>query len=97
MEIIFNVSMIIVNYFYIKEEKIMQTAKEEMTKIIKSQPDDASYEEIMSELAFKRMIDKGLEDSRKDQIIKSSIEIKSFPSHKSNNKNLVIPTQSNRF
>jgi len=47
----------------------METAKERMTKIIKSQPDDASYEEIMRELAFKRMIDRGLEDSRKGRVV----------------------------
>jgi predicted transcriptional regulator len=47
----------------------MQTVKEKMTKVIKSQPDDASYEEIMRELAFKRMVDRGLEDSRKGRVV----------------------------
>jgi len=43
----------------------MPNVKEVMTKIIQEQPDDASYEEIMRELAFERMIERGLEDSRK--------------------------------
>ena len=29
-----------------------------------TQPDDASYDEIIRELAFERMIEKGLEDAR---------------------------------
>jgi predicted transcriptional regulator len=45
------------------------SVKEIMTKIIQEQPDDASYEEIMRELAFERMIERGLEDSRKGKVI----------------------------
>ncbi len=47
----------------------MSTVKERMTEVIRSQPDDASYEEIMRELAFERMVEKGLEDSRKRRFI----------------------------
>ena len=47
----------------------MAIAKEVMTKIIQEQPEDASYEEIMRELAFERMVERGLEDSRKDRMI----------------------------
>lgn len=42
----------------------MDTAKQKMTEVIQSQPDDASYEEIMRELAFDRMIARGLDDSQ---------------------------------
>lgn len=42
----------------------MATAKEKMTEIIQAQPDDSTYEEILRELAFARMVDRGLEDSR---------------------------------
>jgi hypothetical protein len=42
----------------------MLTAKEKMTEIIKQQPDGSSYDEILKELAFSRMVDRGLEDSR---------------------------------
>ncbi|WP_341326340.1 hypothetical protein [Methylotuvimicrobium sp. KM2] len=38
--------------------------------MIESQPDDASYDEIMRELAFERMIERGMEDSRLGRIIK---------------------------
>ena len=47
----------------------MLNVKEKMTEVIQSQPDDASYEEIMRELAFERMIQRGLEDSRKGRVI----------------------------
>lgn len=47
----------------------MAIAKEVMTKIIQEQPEDASYEEIMRELAFERMVEQGLEDSRKGRMI----------------------------
>ena len=41
----------------------MLSAKEEMAKIIEEQPDDSSYDEILRELAFARMIERGLADS----------------------------------
>ena len=47
----------------------MSTAKEKMTDVIQSQPDDASYEEMMRELAFERMVARGLEDSRKGRVV----------------------------
>ncbi len=47
----------------------MSNAKEKIADIIKRQPDDATFEEIMRELAFERMIEQGLQDSRKDRVI----------------------------
>lgn len=47
----------------------MSTLKERMAEVIQSQPEDASYEEIMRELAFERMVERGLEDSRNNRII----------------------------
>lgn len=47
----------------------MSAVKEKMKEVIQSQPDDASYEEIMRELAFERMITRGLEDSRQGRVI----------------------------
>ena len=41
----------------------MSSVKDEMTRIIREQPDDSSFEEILRELAFARMIDQGLKDS----------------------------------
>ena len=47
----------------------METVKDKMTEVIQAQPDDASYEEIMRELAFELMVERGLEDSRKGRTI----------------------------
>ena len=41
----------------------MSTAKEELTKLIQDQPDDSSYDEILRELAFNLMVQRGLKDS----------------------------------
>jgi len=41
----------------------MASVKDTMTKIINEQPEDASYEEILRELSFARMIERGLADS----------------------------------
>ncbi|SEO57827.1 hypothetical protein [Aquisalimonas asiatica] len=41
----------------------MATPKEQMVKVIEAQPEDSSYDEILRELAFARMIDRGLADS----------------------------------
>lgn len=47
----------------------MSVVKQKMTEVIQSQPEDASYEEIMRELAFERMIERGLEDSRNGRLV----------------------------
>ena len=47
----------------------MSNVKEKMTEIIRSQPEDATYEEILRELAFERTIERGLEDSRSGRVI----------------------------
>ena len=41
----------------------MTSPKEQMARIIEEQPEDSSYDEILRELAFARMIERGLEDS----------------------------------
>lgn len=38
------------------------TAKEQMKQLIDDQPDDATYDEILHELSFARMIERGLTD-----------------------------------
>ena len=52
-----------------KETFFMQTVKEKITEIVMAQPDDATYEEIMRELAFVRMIERGLDDARSGRVI----------------------------
>jgi predicted transcriptional regulator len=41
----------------------MSTAKDQITEIIRRQPDDSSYDEIVRELAFDLMVQRGLKDS----------------------------------
>lgn len=41
----------------------MSTAKEELTKLIQRQPDDSSREDIVRELAFHVMVERGLADA----------------------------------
>ena len=47
----------------------MSNVKEKITGVIQSQTEDASYDEISQELAFERMIECGLEDSRNGRVI----------------------------
>ena len=49
----------------------MVMVKEKMKEVIESQPDDATYEEILRELTFERMVERGLVDSRKGRVISS--------------------------
>ena len=44
-------------------------AKQNAEKIIQSLPDDSSYDEILKELAFAKMIEQGLDDSENDKVI----------------------------
>ncbi len=41
----------------------MASAKEKMARIVQEQPDDSSFDEILRELAFARMIERGLAES----------------------------------
>jgi len=41
----------------------MNKVKEQMIGIIEKQPEDSSYDEILRELTFARMIENGLDDS----------------------------------
>ena len=41
----------------------MASAKEQMKAIIDQQPEDSSYDEILRELTFARMVERGLADS----------------------------------
>jgi predicted transcriptional regulator len=47
----------------------MSSVKVRMTEIIQEQPEDATYEEIMRELAFEHMVERGLADSRTGRVI----------------------------
>jgi hypothetical protein len=45
------------------------TTKEKIKEIIDNQPDDATYEEIIRELAFSGMVERGLKDVRVQRVI----------------------------
>jgi hypothetical protein len=47
----------------------MSTVKELIQDVVQAQPEDASYEEILRELAFERMVTRGLEDARNRRVI----------------------------
>lgn len=47
----------------------MECVKERMKEVIDAQPADATYDEILRELAFEKMIDRGLADSRAGRVI----------------------------
>jgi hypothetical protein len=48
---------------------VMSSAKEQMTKIIQQQPNDNPDDEILRELAFARMVKRGVKDSRDNRKI----------------------------
>jgi hypothetical protein len=57
----------------------MPSAKEAMIDIIGRQPEDSSYDEILRELAFARMVQRGLDDvdvgrTRSDDAMKREID-----------------------
>ena len=47
----------------------MSSIKDRMTEIIQEQPEDATYEEILRELAFNNILERGLTDSREGRVI----------------------------
>jgi predicted transcriptional regulator len=47
----------------------MSAVKDDMVKVIQDQPEDATYDEILKELAFLRMVDRGLAQSKAGQTI----------------------------
>ena len=47
----------------------MSTAKDELTRLVQAQPDDSSREEIVRELAFHIMVERGLADSDAKRVI----------------------------
>lgn len=47
----------------------MISPKKKMTQIIQEQPDDSTYDEILKELAFARMVERGLDDVQKKRFI----------------------------
>ena len=49
---------------------MIAVAKEKINEIVAKQPEDSSYDEIMRELVFTKMIDDGLDDAQNNRTIK---------------------------
>jgi hypothetical protein len=50
----------------------MSKAKEDLTRLIQSQPADSSHEEIVRELAFHVMVQRGLADSDSKRVMSNT-------------------------
>lgn len=47
----------------------MATAKDELKALLEQQPEDSSSEDLVRELAFHVMIERGLKDSDADRVV----------------------------
>ena len=52
----------------------MSAAKEQIKQLVNSLPEDSSYEDILREIAFARMVQNGLRDSSENKTI-SNVEM----------------------
>lgn len=52
-----------------KTESQQPSARTIIRAIVDDQPEDASYEEILRELAFDRMVERGLQDVRANRVL----------------------------
>ncbi len=46
-----------------------ENAKQHLITVLQQQPDDSSYEELIKELAFVQMIDRGLKDVTSGRVV----------------------------
>lgn len=49
--------------------EIMSVAKDQIKQLINSLPEDSTYDDIFREIAFARMVQNGLRDSRENRTI----------------------------
>ena len=50
----------------------MSVAKDHIKQLINALPEDSSYDEILREVAFARMVENGLSDSRENRTISNN-------------------------
>ena len=50
-------------------ESELPTPKDQLRRVVDKQPDDSSYEEIVREVAFAAMVERGLADARGGRVI----------------------------
>ena len=55
-----------------KTESQQPSARSIIRTIVDNQPEDASYEEILRELAFDRMVERGLSDVRANRVMNNN-------------------------
>lgn len=58
------------------KEPTMQTVKEIVSEVVQSQPEDATYEEIIKALAFDRMVERGLNDVRVGHVLSNEVMVR---------------------
>lgn len=46
----------------------VENAKQHLITLLEQQPDDSSYDELIRELAFARMVDRGLKDAESGRV-----------------------------
>ncbi|VAW71826.1 hypothetical protein MNBD_GAMMA12-863 [hydrothermal vent metagenome] len=47
----------------------MSIAKDQIKQVFEGQPDDSNYDELLRELAFKRMVNSGISDAKNGRTI----------------------------
>jgi hypothetical protein len=50
----------------------MSAAKDQIKQLISTLPDDSSYDEILREITFARMVENGLDDSQNNRTISNN-------------------------
>ena len=55
-----------------RPEKSQSSPRSIIRTIVENQPEDASYDEIMRELAFDRMVERGLQDVRANRVVSNN-------------------------
>jgi predicted transcriptional regulator len=51
---------------------VEKTDKDRLMEIVRDQPDDSSYDEILRELTFSRMVERGLADSENGRTLSNA-------------------------
>lgn len=46
-----------------------ETSQDRVVRIVKDLPADSTYDDILRELAFRRMVDRGLDDSLEGRVV----------------------------
>jgi predicted transcriptional regulator len=61
---------------------VTDTPKQEMISILQDQPEDSTYDELLRELAFRRMVHRGLADSEAGRVVSNEEMLRQIQSWK---------------